>query len=122
MELIGRVQGLAARKYGEFTYRLAIPTEVSMLSIDPDGLNPLHEYPRFVSKPSEPHLSVVELADYVVKILPPENAGMHSVQVWMMPNQYTSSKIERLVCEFFAANAYVLRKECFDEALRRTFK
>ena len=122
MEFTGHVQGVAARRYAGFSYRVPVFAEVTMRQLDPERLNYADEYPRSVNPPSNPNLQTKDVADFVVKIGGADLDGMCSVQVWLKPNQYTQAKAPIQLCEFHAANALTLRHEYCDEALRRAFR
>lgn len=121
MEYPGTVRDAAARKYAGFTYRKPITATVDIWQLDPERLHQAHEYPRSVNPPSEPNLPSVELADYVVEIGAPDSGGLSPLQLWMKPNKHTAARVPLLVCEFSVANAFTLRHQYRDEALRRAF-
>ena len=92
MRLSWTVQGGAASKYAGFTYLKPMRTRVDIWQRDSDRLCPTHEYPRFPRPPSQPNTKIVELADYMVDVGDERINGMSTVQVWMMPNEYTEKK------------------------------
>lgn len=121
MEFRGTVQGGAARKYAGFTYHKAIIYPITMHSVDPDRLYPMHEYPRFCPAPSQPDIRTIDLADYVVKFGHEDHGGMTSVEVWILPNEYTAAQAPVQVSRFHATNAFTLRHRYVDEALKMAF-
>ena len=120
MEFTGHVQGAAARKHAGFAYRVPVFTFLSMRQLDPERLTYANEYPRCVNPPSQPDVQIKDVADFKVKIYGAGSDGMCAVQVWLLPNQYTSATTALLICESRAADA--LRHEYRDEALRRAFR
>lgn len=121
MEFRGTVHGAAAREYDGFSYLRPVMQSVDIWQLDPERVFPTSEFPRFVNPPSQPNLETVQLADYVVKVGAVGSDGISTVQVWMQSNEYTAAKVPMLVFEFHVANAFVLRHEYCDEALRRAF-
>ena len=117
----GSVRGVAARKYAGFTYRKPIMASIDMWQLDPERLNYADEHPRSVNPPSQPNTEAVELADYAVMIGERGADGTSKVQVFVLPSDYTVATEQLLVCEFFVSNAFELRHEYVDEALRRAF-
>lgn len=121
MEFLGTVQGAAARKYAGFTYRKPLRTHLDIWQLDPERLNPAHEYPRSVNPPIQPNTKFVELTDYAVRIGATGDDGMSLVQVWVMPNEYTSATEPMMVLEFRVVQTLTLHHEYLDEALTHAF-
>ena len=123
MEVRGRVQGRAARKYAGFTYRIPIFPPTDIFSSYDGRVYPDREYPRWSSRPREPNLKTVDLADYRILIGHEYDKATNTgkVQLWMQPNEYTQAKKAWLVVEFYAANEFVRWKEYENEALALAF-
>lgn len=121
MEFRGTVQGEAARKYAGYTYRKALIEPLTLHSADPDRLNPMHEFPRFCPPPSLDGPRIVDLANYMVKFGQTGHDGMATVEVFVMPNEYTAAKEPMGVLRFHVAHPFILRHTYVDEALKRAF-
>lgn len=119
----GTVQGAAARRYPEFTWRKPVLRPITTIwDLDPERLTAADPYPRSVNPPSAAPAPYVELVDYEVRIGSAQPTGLAPVSVWLVPNEYTQSKVPRCVLAFEAANAFVLRDTYIDEAVCRAFK
>lgn len=121
MEMICTVRGPAASRHPAFTYRKPIRATIDIWQLDPERLHPANEYPRSVNPPSAPTLRIEELADCAVRLGRAGTDGLSLLQVVMQPNEFTAARKELLVCEFSVSNAFTLRHEYVDEALRRVF-
>ena len=121
MEFPGTVQGTAARKFAGFTYRHPAVSTMDLWNLDPERLNYADAYPRSVNPPCQPNTKTVDLADYVVKIGATSSDGTIRLQVYVLPNQYTSAKEPLLVHECHVSNALTLSHEYRNEAVRRVF-
>lgn len=122
MYVTGTVQGEAARSYPDFCYRHPIMEPLTLHSVDPDRVNPMHEYPRWSSKPGDHStMRTVDLAKYRITIGSIGDYGMAQVDVWMVPCEYTIAKAEKRVCGFRVANPMLFRDHYIDEAMKMAF-
>jgi hypothetical protein len=127
MKLKGTVQGAAACKYLSYTYRKPILPPMDMRILDPGRWHPALEYPRDVAKVNqEPclHLQCTELADYMVRVGETDNTGAVLVEVWMMPNEHTAAREQRLVLQFQVAHEAMMqlgKEKILEFALERVF-
>ncbi len=124
-KLKGTVQGKAARKYPDYTYRAPVEQSVNIWTLDPGRWYPTEEFPRDVLGINPvPRLQVIELADYVVQVDEVnKKTGACCVRVWVIPNQYTVACKPLLALEFQAALEIVInhRNEMLEFALKRVF-
>jgi hypothetical protein len=127
MELKGTVQGPAACKYLDYTYLEPIVWPLDMWTMYPDRWHPVLEFPRDVikiTKESCLHLRSRELADYMVRIGETDNTGAVLVEVWMMPNEHTAAREQRLVLQFQVAHEAMMqlgKEKILEFALERVF-
>jgi hypothetical protein len=119
--LRGSVQGEAARRYVDFTYRKPVMQPVTLHSVDPHRLDPLHEYPRDTCMDLL-DLRTVDLADFEVRVLPPGPNGMRPAEVWMLPNEYTEARESRRVLEVQVSIAQVTLRRVLEEIARMAFR
>ena len=120
MTITGTVQGWAAQMFPDFLYRRAEPSgPVTMRSLDPDRMDPCHEYPRFTRIRPNP-IRVLRLADYKIKTSKVGVLQSHA-QVFMMPGLYTQAKEPLLVLEFRFSPELLLHGSLEDFALGRVF-
>lgn len=97
MVISGTVQGEAARKYGEFTYRKPIPSHIDIWQLDPERVNPTQEFPRYVNPPRQPATKIVELADYEIEVSDIAYSLDSRVEVRLIANEYTEANEDRVV-------------------------
>lgn len=126
MERKGTVQGAAARKYPGHTYRKPILPPMDVRILDPGRWYPALEFPRDIVKVNqEPclHLQSTELADYMVRVGETDNTGAVLVEVWMMPNDHTAAREQRLALRFQVTHEVMiqLREKVLELALERVF-
>lgn len=127
MVIKGTVHGEAARKYADFTYRKEIIYSLTLHSVDPDRVDPMHEYPRYCPTPRQTStINTLDLADYAVWIGYEDDFDMSSVEVWMVPNgSLTQARSPSRVHQFNVADVWTrkIRQEwVVAEAMRQAFR
>jgi hypothetical protein len=117
----GRVTGEAARVLAEFAYRLPVLEPVTLHSVDPHRLNPLHEYPRDTGM-DVPHLRTMDFADYQFKVDAKGPDGLAEATLTMRANKYTAAKQDRTVWRAKVSHPTLFWEQYCDEALEAVFR
>lgn len=79
-------------------YLVALPTKpMTLHSLDPNRLDPLHEYPRDTAIYYETIESMTELvADFRAEIVDGEDGFFKTFNLYIVPSKYSQTKEERL--------------------------
>lgn len=121
MDQIGKVQGAAAEKYPEFSYRVPVINKVdSHFVYEFQRLYVDKEYPCYTKPPSCATAEAVKLLNYQV-VCETSKQGFDIVEVWLLCNEYTLAKQNRLVHSFNVTNVLLHDRHYIDEALRKVF-
>lgn len=93
MEIRGKLNGDAAKRFPGYHYRVPIYPEPDVRMFDPARLCWMHEYPRYVIPPGPLGHGWHDLADYCIRL----SDGV--LQVILLPNQYTWAQSQKVVFE-----------------------
>lgn len=108
MQKKGTVQEPYASKHPEFRYRRALKTDLAVRQAPPDHA------------PSRPVFNTVEVADYELTMRRKKGEDFYTIEVTMLPNEYTQANQPKVVVRFFAG-AKSLPDEIEREAMHRAF-
>ncbi len=124
MKQTGTVQGEAARRYRMFCYRKAILQPIDALTVhEHTRLRYDQEYPRYLNPPTHISMKTVDLCDYEVVFVrgPWRMQFTETLQVRLLPNDYTWAKEPKVIWSANVANSNLHHKEYIDKALKEVF-
>lgn len=109
----------------EFVYQRDVPVDLDIWALDPYRIDPMHEYPRYKSKPTDQNLKVVQLFDFEIRFVEPSRKQsdpfIKSVEVYLVGNSYTANKREAKIFEMLCQCLTESKKSLEDYILQSAF-
>jgi hypothetical protein len=120
MYTTGKVTGAAARKYPGYCWREPVYRPLTLRDVDPNRLDPLHEYPRDTAL-YLPDTATVDLCAYEFRIGATELDGLAPATLTLLPGQYTQAKDKSVVWRARVSLGGAFWRRYLDEALDEAF-